>query len=103
NIYDLLICKTIILPPYDQFIKVIYTLSRSGDSQTMLFGNRWMATALAVLLCAPFASAQNFADIKPAPQQTDWQDLEFGVIIHFTTNTFLDREWGDGAADPAVF
>jgi len=47
--------------------------------------------------------AQSFPDIKPAPQQLDWQDLEFGVILHFSTNTFLDREWGDGTADPSVF
>lgn len=47
--------------------------------------------------------AQNFSDVKPAPQQVAWQDLEFGVIIHFSTNTFLDREWGDGTADPSVF
>jgi alpha-L-fucosidase len=32
-----------------------------------------------------------------------WQDLEFGVILHFSTNTFLDREWGDGTASPSVF
>lgn len=49
------------------------------------------------------ALAQNFSDIKPSPQQVAWQDLEFGVIIHFSTNTFLDREWGDGTADPKVF
>lgn len=49
------------------------------------------------------ASAQNFADIKPSPQQIAWQDLEIGVIFHFGTNTFLDREWGDGTADPKVF
>jgi alpha-L-fucosidase len=42
-------------------------------------------------------------DIKPTPQQTEWQDLEFGVILHFSTNTFLDREWGDGTADPKIF
>ena len=46
---------------------------------------------------------QNFSEIKPSPQQSEWQDLEFGVIIHFGTNTFLNREWGDGTADPKVF
>ena len=49
------------------------------------------------------ATAQNFVDIKPSPQQTHWEDLRFGVIVHFGTNTFLDREWGDGTADPKVF
>src|SRR5882762_10974286 len=46
---------------------------------------------------------ENFVEVKPSPQQVAWQDLEFGVIIHFSTNTFLDREWGDGTADPKVF
>jgi alpha-L-fucosidase len=62
-----------------------------------------LAAAVGILLAASLASAQNFSEIKPAPQQIDWQDLEFGVIIHFSTNTFLDREWGDGTADPSVF
>ncbi|HUN62182.1 MAG TPA: alpha-L-fucosidase [Candidatus Sulfotelmatobacter sp.] len=48
-------------------------------------------------------SAQNFVDIKPSPQQVAWQDLEIGAIFHFSTNTFLDREWGDGTASPSVF
>ncbi len=51
----------------------------------------------------PIARAQNFTDVKPSPVQVQWQDLEFGVILHFGTNTFLDREWGDGTASPAVF
>ena len=49
------------------------------------------------------AQAVNAVDLKPSPQQVEWQDLEFGVIIHFGTNTFLNREWGDGTADPSVF
>ncbi len=58
---------------------------------------------LVLTVSLSLAGAQNFSDIKPAPQQVAWQDLEFGVIIHFSTNTFLDREWGDGTADPSVF
>jgi alpha-L-fucosidase len=49
------------------------------------------------------AQTVNSADVKPSPQQVEWQDLEFGVIIHFGTNTFLNREWGDGTADAKVF
>jgi alpha-L-fucosidase len=49
------------------------------------------------------AMAQNAVDLKPSPQQVAWQDLEIGVIIHFGPNTFLNQEWGDGTAGPAVF
>jgi len=49
------------------------------------------------------AIAQSFPDIKPSPAQVQWQDLEIGVIIHFSTNTFLNREWGDGTATPSTF
>lgn len=56
-----------------------------------------------LLALVVLASAQNFTDIKPSPQQVAWQDLEFGVLIHFGTNTFLDREWGDGTASPRIF
>jgi alpha-L-fucosidase len=69
--------------------------------------SRWPILGAAFLgllsLVAATAHAQNFADVKPSPQQTEWQDLEFGVILHFGTNTFLDREWGDGTASPKTF
>lgn len=61
-----------------------------------------LAAAMALAIFSP-AAAQSAADLKPSPQQVHWQDLEFGVIVHFGTNTFLDREWGDGTADPKVF
>ena len=63
-----------------------------------------MCSALALAMLGTVAlPAQNFVDMKPSPPQVAWQDLEFGVILHFSTNTFLDREWGDGTASPAVF
>ncbi len=59
-----------------------------------------------VLVAALFVHltyGQTAETITPAPYQVAWQDLEFGVIIHFSTNTFLNREWGDGTAVPSVF
>jgi alpha-L-fucosidase len=54
-------------------------------------------------LAAPAAFAQNAVDMKPTPQQVAWQDMEIGALIHFGTNTFLNREWGDGTAPASVF
>src|SRR5579872_1250353 len=66
--------------------------------------SRDLTLILAVfLLLHGMASAQNFIDVKPSPQQVQWQDLEFGVIIHFGPNTYQDREWGDGTASPQIF
>ena len=69
---------------------------------------RWFRNALAAgmvsgMLSTPMLGYQNFMEVKPSPQQVAWQDLEFGVIVHFSTNTFLDQEWGDGTAKPTVF
>jgi len=76
---------------------------KSFCNPIQFFRRFWPGAALALLLCASLATAQNASDIKPTPQQVDWQDMEFGVIVHFSTNTFLDQEWGDGTASPAIF
>lgn len=70
-----------------------------------VFRRNVLACALALLsaFCARLSLAQNFAEVKPSPQQVAWQDLEIGAIIHFGPNTFMDREWGDGTADSSVF
>lgn len=72
---------------------------------------RILLVTIAAVVCVACISShareasqvQNSNDIKPSPQQIEWQDLEFGVIVHFGTNTFLNREWGDGTASPQVF
>lgn len=62
-----------------------------------------MRILAATLLTLSALQAQNFADLRPSPQQISWQELEIGVLVHFGPNTFMDREWGDGTADPSVF
>ncbi|MBN1343400.1 MAG: alpha-L-fucosidase [Phycisphaerae bacterium] len=41
--------------------------------------------------------------VRPSPQQIAWQELEFIGFVHFTINTFTDREWGDGKEDETLF
>src|SRR5205085_10260563 len=39
----------------------------------------------------------------PTPRQLRWHDMEFYGFVHFTVNTFTDREWGEGDEKEKVF
>jgi alpha-L-fucosidase len=39
----------------------------------------------------------------PSPEQVRYQEMELAGFIHFSINTFTDREWGFGDESPALF
>ena len=51
------------------------------------------------------ASAAPPAPFGPLPteRQLRWSEMEFYGFLHFTVNTFTDREWGEGDEDEKVF
>jgi alpha-L-fucosidase len=63
-------------------------------------------TLIGLLALGAFAAAaeppQPYGTL-PSERQLKWHDLEFYGFLHFTTNTFTDKEWGYGDESPAVF
>ena len=46
---------------------------------------------------------ERLAAVVPQERQVQFQQLEFYAFIHFTVNTFTDKEWGDGTESPEIF
>jgi alpha-L-fucosidase len=56
--------------------------------------------AVAFLLIEP-AFSQSLP--VPSKRQLGWQPMETTAFLHFTVNTFTDKEWGDGTESESVF
>ena len=60
-----------------------------------------LAAGAAPLFSAPTPPAPYGA--LPSPRQLRWQEMETYSFLHFTVNTFTDREWGNGDESESVF
>ena len=46
---------------------------------------------------------EKLISVLPSPRQVAFQQTEFYAFVHFTVNTFTDKEWGDGKENPEIF
>ncbi len=51
----------------------------------------------------PGARPRLLTEPSPAPARLAWHELEFTAFLHFTVNTFTNKEWGYGDEDPNLF
>jgi alpha-L-fucosidase len=70
---------------------------------------RRLMSALLVSLtisCVPkekAVQAPAVAGPTPTESQLEWHEMETNAFVHFTTNTFTDKEWGYGDESPTIF
>lgn len=51
---------------------------------------------------SPVSAPKPFGPL-PSERQLRWHEMEFYGFLHFTVNTFTDKEWGYGDESEAVF
>lgn len=46
---------------------------------------------------------ERLIQIRPSERQLEHQKMEFYAFVHFSVNTFTNKEWGDGTESPKIF
>jgi alpha-L-fucosidase len=63
------------------------------------------------IILVAFFSLSAYAQVKspepfgplPSARQLVWHEMEYYMFVHFTVNTFTDKEWGYGDEKESVF
>lgn len=79
----------------------------SGPATTYVMKTRLIPCLLAIVAAGALAPAATTPPEPYGPTPTErqlrWHEMEFYGFLHFTVNTFTDKEWGYGDESPALF
>lgn len=73
-----------------------------GTALAILLVMTQLTMVVTSLVAAEVAPPKPFGAL-PTPQHLQWHKLEFYGFIHFTLNTFTNKEWGGGDESPELF
>jgi len=59
-------------------------------------------SAILFAACAEVKPPEPYGPV-PSERQLAWHDMEYYMFVHFTVNTFTDKEWGFGDEKESVF
>ena len=57
---------------------------------------------LIISACSKVTPPEPFGPV-PSERQLAWHEMEYYMFVHFTVNTFTDKEWGFGDEKESVF
>ncbi len=61
-----------------------------------------LTSVIFIFSCAEVKPPEPFGPV-PSERQLAWHEMEYYMFIHFTVNTFTDKEWGYGDEKESVF
>jgi len=62
----------------------------------------FLTLLLGLSSCSKVAPPEPFGPV-PSQRQLAWHEMEYYMFVHFTVNTFTDKEWGYGDEEESVF
>ena len=62
----------------------------------------WLFLCFNITACSQAKPPEPFGPV-PSERQLAWHEMEYYMFVHFTVNTFTDKEWGYGDEKESVF
>ena len=73
---------------------VFYKKLQNIDVNEKLF-NLFLSILLIFTACNKVTPPEPFGPV-PSERQLAWHEMEYYMFVHYTVNTFTDKEWGYG-------